>query len=126
MSDPRTDSLHLLSPRPVAATLKSEFFRVMPAIEDALRREVPWKDILADLARNGLTISPTLASNYAAQYRRRHRPAGEPGRPGRPRKVASPSAGLVEAPTVPVLVAETGHSSVQRKVADLVRPEAIA
>lgn len=124
MSDPRTDSLNLLSPRSAAETLKSEFFRMMPTIEAALKREVPWKDILADLARTGLTISPTLASNYAAQYRRRHRPAGEPGRPGRPRKVDLTSEGPVEDPTMTVLVAKNVRSP-PRRVADLVRPDAI-
>lgn len=124
MSDPRTDSLNQLSPRSVAETLKSEFFRMMPTIEAALKREVHWKDILADLARNGLTISPTLASNYAAQYRRRHRPAGEPGKPGRPRKVAPGATGPVEGRTMPVLVADNGRPT-PRSVANLKRPDAI-
>lgn len=123
MSDPRIDSLAQLAPRPVAASLKSEFFMMMPAIEAALEREVTWKDILADLARSGFHIKPELAANYAAQYRRRHRPADERGRPGRPRKAASDTPARASAPPPRVTVPVQGRP--QRRVANLVRPGSI-
>ena len=121
MSDPRTDSLAQLAPRPAAETLKSQFFAMMPAIEAALGRDVGWKDILADLERNGLVITPTLASNYAAQYRRRHRPAGVTGRPGRPRKSDAASAAPASPRITPVLVVENPRPTT-RNVANLRRP----
>lgn len=121
MSDQRTDSLSRLAPRPAAQSLKSEFFAMMPAIEAALGRDVGWKDILADLERNGFAISPTLASNYAAQYRRRHRRAGAPGKPGRPRKSDAGSAQPVQPRTMPALVVANGASTT-RNVAHLLRP----
>ena len=124
MSDPRTDSLARLAARPAADSLKSEFFRMMPAIEAALKRDVHWKDILADLARNGFQISPGLAANYAAQYRRRNRPTGEPGKPGRPRKAGPHAPESAQAPAMPVLVAENGRP-IPRTVANLRRPDAI-
>lgn len=121
MSDPRTDSLARLAPRPTARSLKSEFFMMMPAIEAALGRDVSWKDILADLERNGFVISPSLASNYAAQYRRRHRPAGVSGKPGRLRKPDADSAAPAAPRVIPVLVVEN-HRPAARSVANLKRP----
>lgn len=122
MSDQRTDSLARLAPGPAAQSLKSEFFAMMPAIEAALGREVRWKAILAELERNGFTISPTLASNYAAQYRRRHRSAGEPGKPGRPRKSDSSSAVQVQSRTTPALVIQNTRPTTRNNVANLRRP----
>lgn len=121
MSDPRTHSLAQLAPRPAAETLKSQFFKLMPAIEAALGRDVGWKDILADLERNGFQISPTLASNYAAQYRRRHRPVGVTGKPGRPRKSDAAFAAPASPQVTPVLVIENPRP-MPRNVANLRRP----
>ncbi len=124
MSDPRTVTLARLAHRPTALSLKSEFFKMMPAIEAALERDVHWRDILADLARNGFQISPELAANYAAQYRRRNRPTGEPGKPGRPRKAGPRRPAPAQAPAIPILVAENGRP-IPRTVANLRRPDAI-
>src|SRR5690606_17056867 len=82
----RTDSLARLAAKPGPPSLKSEFFAIMPTIEEALLRGVAWKAILADLKANGLAISAELAANYAAQYRRQHRPKGVVGKSGRPRR----------------------------------------
>ncbi len=72
VSDMTTSGLGDLQPDPPARTLKRRFFDMMPEIDAALDRKVGWKKILAHLRNLGIDINPELASNYAAQYRRKN------------------------------------------------------
>lgn len=121
MTDKRTASLACLAPKAGAQSLKSEFFAIMPAIEAALKRGVTWKAILSDLEANGFAISPETATNYAAQYRRRYRQTGVPGKPGRPRKSDVGAPHVIQTKIMPVLVTNGGRP-VTRSVANLKRP----
>jgi len=121
LSNQRTDSLARLAPQAARQSLKSDFFAIMPAIEAALNRRVAWKAILADLEANGFAIKPELASNYAAQYRRRFRPAGVPGKAGRPRKSDVGAPHVIQTRIMPVLITNGGRPAT-RSVANLKRP----
>lgn len=132
MTDKRTVSLAGLQPKAGAKTLKSEFFATMPAIEAALKRDVSWKAILADLEANGLTIKPETATNYAAQFRRRQRPVGVPGEPGRPRRSEVQSAeafqttNSTKTKTKPSAAVNDGVRLTAPRVASLRRPPDLA
>jgi hypothetical protein len=125
LTDKRTASLACLAPKAGAQSLKSEFFAIMPAIEAALKRGVTWKAILADLEANGFAISPETATNYAAQYRRRYRQTGVPGKPGRPRKSDVAAPHVIQTKIMPVLVTNGGRPAT-RSVANLKRPADLA
>ncbi len=116
MNSQRTNSLACLPATPAPQSLKSEFFAIMPAIEEALRRGVAWKAILAHLEANGFSINAELAANYAAQYRRRHRPIGVTGKSGRPRRSEVNSADAVQTTTKtkPILVTDGGRLAAPR------------
>ncbi|MBN9438468.1 hypothetical protein [Bosea sp. (in: a-proteobacteria)] len=116
MTSQRTDSLARLAAKPGPQSLKSEFFALMPAIEEALQRKVAWKAILADLEGNGFAISAELAANYAAQYRRRQRPRGVAGKSGRPRRSEVKSTDTVQTTTQtkPILVTDGGRLAATR------------
>ncbi|MBN3004490.1 hypothetical protein JW897_12165 [Chromobacterium alkanivorans] len=80
-------ALHSLSPRPRTTTKAERFRTMLPDIEASIRNDISHADIIAALARAGLTMTESEFRNALCRERKRQK-----GKPSETSKTQPPAA----------------------------------